>query len=82
MRVIVDRINRVVRKRRKVLKKSVYRADVYALAKAIKNGALPFDVNEAYLKYQTAKDTGASRSEIDMLAYGVVSAVGMSVIPF
>lgn len=72
MRVIVDRINRVIRKRRKVLKKSVYRTHVYAIAKGIKNGDLPFDPEWFKWTYQGAPDVTADRrydSQVDEMEY-------------
>lgn len=72
MRVIVDRINRVIKKRRKVLKKSIYRVHVYALAKAIKNGDLPFDSEWFKWTYQGAPDVTADRrydSQVDEMEF-------------
>jgi hypothetical protein len=72
MRVIVDRINRVVRKRRRSLKKNVYRTHVYALAKAIRNGELPFDAEWFKWVYQGSPDVTADRrydSQVDEMEY-------------
>lgn len=72
MRVIVDRINRVVRKRRRMLKKSIYRTHVYAIAKAIRNGDLPFDPQWFSWTYTGAPDLTADRrydSQTDEMEY-------------
>jgi len=61
MRVIVDRINRTLRKRRAVLKKNVLRVDVWALAKAIKNEDLPFNPDWYKWDYQGPPDLSADR---------------------
>lgn len=61
MRVVVDRINRVVRKRRRLLSKNLHRVDVFALAKAISNGDLPFDADWFRWAYQGPPDVTADR---------------------
>ena len=72
MRVIVDRINRVVKKSRRLLKKNVYRVVVYAIAKAIKNGDLPFDAEWYKWVFTGAPDLTADRrydSQTDEMEY-------------
>ncbi len=72
MRVIIDRINRVIKKRRRLLKKSVYRTHVYAIAKAIKRGDLPFDPEWFSWTYTGSPDLTADRrydSQTDEMEY-------------
>lgn len=61
MRVIVDRVNRTVRSHRRLVEKNVRRVDVYALAKAIKNGQLPMDPDWFRWSYQGQADLTADR---------------------
>jgi hypothetical protein len=61
MRVIVDRINRVLRKRRRIVIKNVLRNDVFALAKGIKNGDLSFNEEWYRWTYQGPPDLTADR---------------------
>lgn len=61
MRVIVDRINRTLKKRRRLVKKNRLRTDVYALAKAIKSGQLPPDPDFYRWTYQGPVDVTADR---------------------
>ncbi len=61
MRVVVDRVNRQIKKCRRGVVKSLYRADMYAIAKAIKRGDLPFDPDCFKWSYQGAPDVTADR---------------------
>lgn len=67
MRVIVDRVNRTLRKRRKLVKKSRLRVDKYAIAKAMKAGDLPFDVDWFRWDYRGPSDVTADR-EYDVIS--------------
>lgn len=72
MRVVVDRLNRVLRKRRRVVSKAVRRVDVYALAKAIKRGDLPMDPDWFRWTYQGPPDMTADRrydAQTDQMEY-------------
>jgi hypothetical protein len=74
MRVIVDKINRVLRKRRRTVAKIVHRTDVYALAKAIKNGALPFNEEWWMWTHQGPPDMTADRrydAQTDEMEYAL-----------
>ena len=72
MRVIVDRVNRTLRKRRKMANKSSTRVIVYALAKAIERGDLPFDPEWYKWSHVGASDLTADRrydAETDKMEY-------------
>ena len=72
MRVIVDRVNRTLRKRRRLAGMNIKRVDVYALAKAIKNGELPFDLDWFRWTYRPQADVTADRryeSQTDLHEY-------------
>jgi|GEM_PF-1547133 len=72
MRVIVDRVNRTIRKRRRLAGMCALRVDVYALAKAIKNGDLPFDPDWFKWSYRGQPDVTADRryeSQTDLMEY-------------
>lgn len=74
MRVIVDRINRVLKKRRRVLRKQVLRTDIYGLAKAIKNGDVPFNPDWFKWTYQGPADLTADRrydAQTDEMEYAL-----------
>lgn len=69
MRVIVEKINAVLAKRRRLVEKACRRVDGYAIAKAIKLGLLPKDVDWWKWEYQGPGDISADRkydSEIDI----------------
>ena len=61
MRVIVDKINRVLRKRRRLVGKNILRVDIYALSKAIERGELPFDAEWFKWTHQGPSDVTADR---------------------
>jgi hypothetical protein len=61
MRVVVDRVNRTLRKRRKMVNKNATRATVYALSIAILKGELPFDVEWYKWTHQGPQDVTADR---------------------
>ena len=61
MRVIVDRVNRTVKQRRKLIGKTILRVDVYALAKAIQSGQLPMDDEWFKWNYRGQADLTADR---------------------
>jgi hypothetical protein len=72
MRVIVDRVNRTIKKRRRLAGMSVLRVDVYALAKAIKNNEIPFDPEWYKWTYRGQSDVTADRryeSATDLMEY-------------
>jgi len=72
MRVIVDRINRTIKKRRRLAAMNVKRVDTYALAKAIKNGELPMDPDWYKWSYRGQPDVTADRryeSQTDEMEY-------------
>jgi hypothetical protein len=72
MRVIVDRVNRTIKKRRRLAGMSVLRVDVYALSKAIKNGEIPFDPEWYKWTYRGQADVTADRrydSQTDLMEY-------------
>lgn len=72
MRVIVDKINRVLRKRRRLVGKNILRADIYALSRAIANGELPFAPDWYKWTHQGPPDVTADRrydSQTDELEY-------------
>ena len=72
MRVIVDRVNRTLKKRRRLAAMTVGRVDVYALAKAMKNGELPFDPDWYRWTYRPQADVTADRryeSQTDLHEY-------------
>jgi hypothetical protein len=72
MRVIVDRVNRTLTKRRRLATMNIKRVDVYALAKAMKNGELPFDPDWYRWTYRAAADITADRryeSQTDLHEY-------------
>lgn len=69
MRVIVEKINRVLEKRRKAVGKSCTRVDGYGIAKAIKNRDLAEDVDWWKWEYQGPGDITADRkydSDVDL----------------
>jgi hypothetical protein len=62
MRVIVDKINRVLKKRRRLPSKALLRADCYGLAKgAMRSGELAFDPEWYKWHYQGPPDITADR---------------------
>lgn len=61
MRVIVDRVNRTIKKRRRLAGMSCLRVDVYALSKAIRNGELPMDPEWFKWSYRGPSDVTADR---------------------
>jgi hypothetical protein len=61
MRVVVDRVNRTLRKRRKMANKNATRATRYALSCAIARGELPFDVDWYKWTHQGPPDVTADR---------------------
>jgi len=62
LRVIVDKVNRVLRKRRRVPRKAMRRVDCYGLARgAMATGELPFDAEWYKLHYQGPPDITADR---------------------
>ena len=62
MRVIVDKINRVLKKRRRVAGKAMKRIDCYGLAKgALRTGELPLDPQWYKWHYQGPPDITADR---------------------
>jgi hypothetical protein len=76
MRVIVEKINLVAAKRRKLTKKCCMRVDGYALAKFMKLGLLPFDESWWQWDYQGPGDITADRkydSDVDLqeIAQGI-----------
>ena len=69
MRVIVEKINAVLAKRRRLVEKACRRVDGYAISKAIKLGLLPKDIDWWRWEYQGPGDISADRkydSEIDI----------------
>lgn len=69
MRVIVEKINAVLQKRRRLVEKACRRVDGYAISKAIKLGLLPPDPDWWKWEYQGPADISADRkydSEIDI----------------
>lgn len=69
MRIIVEKINAVLDKRRKMVGKACVRVDGYGIAKAIKNGDLPEDVDWWKFEYQGPGDITADRkydSDVDL----------------
>ena len=69
MRVVVEKINAVLQKRRRLVEKACRRVDGYAVSKAIKLGLLPPDVDWWRWEYQGPADITADRkydSEIDI----------------
>ena len=72
MRVIVDKINRVLKKRRRLVGKSTLRVDIYAIAKYIKNGDLPFDPDWFKWCHQGPPDITSDRrydAQTDQMEY-------------
>lgn len=72
LRVITDRVNRVVKKRRRLAGKNILRVDCYALAKAMKNGELPMDADWYKWGYQGPPDVTADRrydAQTDQMEY-------------
>lgn len=61
MRVIVEKINAVLEKRRKLVKKSCLRVDGYAIAKLMKLGVLPWDDDWYMWDYQGPGDVTADK---------------------
>ena len=61
MRVIVDKINRVLRKRRRLVGKNILRVDIYALSKAMALGELPFDAEWFKWTHQGPPEVTADR---------------------
>lgn len=69
MRVVVEKINATLAKRRRLVEKACRRVDGYAISKAIKLGLLPPDVDWWRWEYQGPADISADRkydSEIDI----------------
>ena len=69
MRVVVEKINATLQKRRRLVEKACRRVDGYAISKAIKLGLLPPDVDWWRWEYQGPGDISADRkydSEIDI----------------
>jgi hypothetical protein len=73
MRVIVDKINRTLKKRRRLPHKAMRRIDVYGLAKgALRTGELPMDPDWFRWHYQGPQDITADRryeSQTDLEEY-------------
>lgn len=72
IRVVVDRINRTVRKRQKLVKKVFRRIHSYAVAKAIGLGELPFDEDWYRWDYQvpaTVTPDTKRQSDVDIQEY-------------
>ncbi len=69
MRVIVEKINLVAAKRRKLVKKCCLRVDGYAIAKLMKSGALPWDDDWYMWDYQGPGEVTADKkydSDVDL----------------
>jgi hypothetical protein len=69
MRIIVEKINRVLEKRRRLVGKACVRVDGYGVAKAIKIGDLPEDVDWWKWEHQGPGDVTADRkydSDVDL----------------
>lgn len=76
MRVIVEKINLVAEKRRKLVRKCCARVDGYALAKMMKLGILPWDDDWYKWEYQGPGDITADKkydSDVDLaeIAQGI-----------
>jgi len=72
MRTVVDRVNRTLKKRRRMVEMNVRRVDVYALAKAIKSGQLPANNEFWRWTYRPQADITADRryeSQTDIKEY-------------
>jgi hypothetical protein len=73
MRVIVDKINRVLKKRRRLAGKAMKRIDTYGLAKgALRTGELPMDPEWYKWHYQGPPDITADRryeAQTDQMEY-------------
>ena len=73
MRVIVDKICRVLKKRRRMLAKTTLRVDTYGLAKgALRDGSLPMDNDWYRWTYQGPPDPTADRrydAQTDQMEY-------------
>lgn len=72
MRIIVDKINRFIRWRQKMLRKACARIHGYAVAKAIKLGLLPFSEEWWKWEYQPSQEITADRkydSDVDVQEY-------------
>jgi len=73
MRVIVDKICRVLKKRRRMLGKTTLRVDTYGLAKgALRDGSLPMDNDWYRWTYQGPPDPTADRrydAQTDQMEY-------------
>jgi hypothetical protein len=73
MRVIVDRINRVLNKRREAARKTCLRVDTYGVAKAIKSGFLPENKEWYKIYHYGPGDITADRkyeSDVDLQELG------------
>jgi hypothetical protein len=69
MRVIVEKINAVLRKKRKLVGKACRRVDGYALARFMKLGILPFNAEWYKWEYQGPGDVTADKkydSDVDL----------------
>lgn len=69
MRVIVEKINATLEKRRRLVEKACRRVDGYAISKAIKLKLLPFDIDWWKWEYQGPADVTADRkydSDVDI----------------
>ena len=73
MRVVVDKICRVLKKRRRMLAKTTLRVDTYGLAKgALRDGSLPMDNDWYRWTYQGPPDPTADRrydAQTDQMEY-------------
>jgi hypothetical protein len=73
MRVIVEKINAVLGKRRRLVKKCCLRVDGYAIAKLMKLGVLPWDDDWYKWEYQGPGDVTADKkydSDVDIQEIG------------
>jgi len=73
MRVVVDKIKRTVRKRQRLVIKTMRRIHAYAIAKAMASGALPFNVDWFRWEYQVPAELTADRkydSDVDVQEHG------------
>lgn len=77
MRIIVEKINATLIKRRQLVEKACRRVDGYAISKAIKLGLLPNDVDWWMWEYQGPGDISADlKYDSDVALQNIASGIG------
>lgn len=72
MRTVVDRVNRTLKKRRRMVEMNVKRVDVWAMSRAIRDGVIPFNAEFWKWTYRPQADITADRryeSQTDIREY-------------